>query len=234
MIRNRQATRDRLLASAEQQLIKKGFQAMGVNAIAARAGIDKVLIYRYFGGFEGLLEAMATEREIWPTLTLPQDSSESAAPADSPEDVDAEFRERLAATPGPVLWQLVSAHVEELRRSSLAREVLVWSAADLNVLTKSQIKTRRRQLREIQDAITTAAPSGLSIQGVSPAALYTFAWQAQVFALVENHRKENYKPKDWRVFDELRTGLFGATAQAKSSSKSKSKKPRQKDKKKRK
>ena len=38
-------------------LEQDGFEKMGVNLVARRAGIDKVLIYRYFGSFDGLLSA---------------------------------------------------------------------------------------------------------------------------------------------------------------------------------
>lgn len=41
-----------------------GCGAIGVNAVAQRAGADKVLIYRYFGDLDGLLENVAT-KQIW-------------------------------------------------------------------------------------------------------------------------------------------------------------------------
>lgn len=56
--RNRQATEAALLKAAKDILTRDGFQALGVNEIARHAGVDKVLIYRYFGGLEGLSERL--------------------------------------------------------------------------------------------------------------------------------------------------------------------------------
>ena len=39
-------------------LAEAGFAGLGVNGLARRSGSDKQLIYRYFGGIEGVLEAL--------------------------------------------------------------------------------------------------------------------------------------------------------------------------------
>ncbi|RJF88756.1 TetR/AcrR family transcriptional regulator [Oleomonas cavernae] len=51
--RDRAATQARLVAAAGNVLARDGFAALGVNRIAVEAGCDKVLIYRYFGGWKG-------------------------------------------------------------------------------------------------------------------------------------------------------------------------------------
>lgn len=61
MIRNRAATEARLLAAAKEHLELHGFMHFGINTVAARAGADKVLIYRYFGGQQGLLKALGQD-----------------------------------------------------------------------------------------------------------------------------------------------------------------------------
>ncbi len=50
--RDRAQTGAAILAAAEAQLAEAGFRAFGVNAVARRAGCDKQLIYRYYGGME--------------------------------------------------------------------------------------------------------------------------------------------------------------------------------------
>lgn len=55
--RDRAATEERILAAVGQVLARDGFAAGGVNAVAREAGVDKVLICRYFGGLPGLLRA---------------------------------------------------------------------------------------------------------------------------------------------------------------------------------
>ncbi len=55
---NREDTTDRILNAALEILAAEGFAALGINPIARRAEADKQLIYRYFGGLEGLLQAL--------------------------------------------------------------------------------------------------------------------------------------------------------------------------------
>ena len=49
-----------------KMLAENGFESIGINAVAREAQVDKVLIYRYFGGLPGLLKAYAEEADYWP------------------------------------------------------------------------------------------------------------------------------------------------------------------------
>lgn len=57
MQRSRFETEKRLIEAVGQLITEDGFEQIGINRIASRSGINKILIYRYFGGLEGLLEA---------------------------------------------------------------------------------------------------------------------------------------------------------------------------------
>ena len=59
--RDRAASERALVAAAAEVLAEAGFQGFGVNAVARAAGLDKQLIYRYFGGVEGLIAAVGEE-----------------------------------------------------------------------------------------------------------------------------------------------------------------------------
>lgn len=65
--RDRAQTEQRLIAAVGQLLAEQGFQAIGVNAIARKAGVDKVLIYRYFDGLPKLLESYGRSSNFWPS-----------------------------------------------------------------------------------------------------------------------------------------------------------------------
>lgn len=75
--KNKEQTKRRILRTVEQLLVDEGFSALGINRIAAEAGIAKVLIYRYFGDLEGLLDAFVKSPDFWPTreeiIDLPLD-----------------------------------------------------------------------------------------------------------------------------------------------------------------
>ena len=66
--RDREATEARILNAVGEVLARDGFGAIGVNAIAKQAGVDKVLIYRYFGGLPELLAEWGRSGRFWPRV----------------------------------------------------------------------------------------------------------------------------------------------------------------------
>ena len=64
--RHREGTEKNLL-EAVGTLLASG-EAVGINAVAKQADVDKVLVYRYFGDLDGLLRAYATSTNFWPSL----------------------------------------------------------------------------------------------------------------------------------------------------------------------
>lgn len=59
--RNAEATRGRILAAAEAIFAEEGFNGARVDAIAARAQINKQMLYHYFGDKEGLYVAVVRQ-----------------------------------------------------------------------------------------------------------------------------------------------------------------------------
>ncbi|UFH57997.1 TetR/AcrR family transcriptional regulator [Spirosoma sp. KNUC1025] len=47
-----------LLQAARETVLFQGVDQIGVKAIATRSGKNKVLVYRYFGGWNGIIEAL--------------------------------------------------------------------------------------------------------------------------------------------------------------------------------
>jgi AcrR family transcriptional regulator len=79
MTRDRFATRAAILESAAELIAAHGVNALGVNALAQAAGCDKVLIYRYFGGLDGVLATLGVERMLWPRVEVGSDGDASLA-----------------------------------------------------------------------------------------------------------------------------------------------------------
>ena len=48
-----------LIEAVSTIITEEGFSKIGINKIARTAGCDKVLIYRYFGGLDGLIAVWA-------------------------------------------------------------------------------------------------------------------------------------------------------------------------------
>ncbi len=63
----RRATQNRIMDAFERVLLAEGVEGLGINAIVAEAGVGKGLIYKYFGGLDGLAEAWLERSELNPS-----------------------------------------------------------------------------------------------------------------------------------------------------------------------
>lgn len=135
--RDAEATRGRILEAVGKLLVREGFGALGVNAVAREAGTDKVLIYRYFGGMEGLVEAWARDTDFWPTVAEVLGTAPEQEPA------------RLAAG-------LLKRHVQALRKRPHTLAILAWETALDHPLNTILAKVREERAAEL----LTALPPG--------------------------------------------------------------------------
>jgi AcrR family transcriptional regulator len=67
--RNRAKTTQRIIEALEEVIAERGLEGVGVNRVAEKANVSKVLIYRYFGGMEGLLEYYVKMGKLFPIFT---------------------------------------------------------------------------------------------------------------------------------------------------------------------
>lgn len=65
--RDRQATETAILNAFGRVLLREGVTKVGVNGVAKEAGVNKVLIYRYFGGLPQLAYEWARCSDFWPS-----------------------------------------------------------------------------------------------------------------------------------------------------------------------
>ncbi len=63
--KDRGLTARRLLDAVGEIIIKDGFDKVGVNAIASKAGVSKVLIYRYFGSVDNMIVEYLSQNDFW-------------------------------------------------------------------------------------------------------------------------------------------------------------------------
>lgn len=118
--RDRAATEERILASVGTVLARDGFVAVGVNAIAREAGVDKVLIYRYFGGLAELLQAWGASGRFWPRVA----------------DLLGDDPKAILSLPMAERYARFFEHfVDELRARPLTVEILAAELTHRNELT---------------------------------------------------------------------------------------------------
>jgi AcrR family transcriptional regulator len=114
--RDREATERRILDAAGRVIARDGFRGLGVNAVAREAGVDKVLIYRYFGGIEALLDTWGRE-----VLGVAEPVPHPATPTTSAAD-------RAAAS--------LIGFARAARLNPQALEVMRWELVEDNALTR--------------------------------------------------------------------------------------------------
>lgn len=114
--RDRDATATRLLDAAADLLAQEGFVGLTVNALARRAGCDKVLIYRYFGGLEGVMDALGARLDLWIRPTPPAQDA--------------------AAGYGPVMGTVLLDYLRALRANLLVKRILAWELVQDDELTR--------------------------------------------------------------------------------------------------
>jgi AcrR family transcriptional regulator len=119
-IRDRETTRARLIEAVGTLLAREGFTGLGVNAVAREAKVDKVLIYRYFGGLPELIVAFGREGNFWPSI------KELAGG-------DVVAFGQLA--PAEQLSQLGKNFMAAIRTRPLTQEILAWEMIERNELT---------------------------------------------------------------------------------------------------
>lgn len=130
--RNRDETRAAILAAAQALLAEEGFSGFGVNALARRSGFDKQLIYRYFGGLDGLVEALGEALAGWVATHL--------API-------------LAGNVGPSYGDLVEAvmlaYLDALQGDSLMQKLVAWELSDPSPQVRRLSDQRARAMGDL-------------------------------------------------------------------------------------
>lgn len=150
MPRNSQQTRKKIIAAVGRLLSRSGFRNLGINAIAREAGVDKVLIYRYFGGIPDLLRAYAEEGDFWPTA----------------EDLLAGFRGQLPPNNADLAAKLLIEFGRALRRRPITQEIMRWELLERNELTDALAHYREEQGMKLIRMVRDARGLDLDIQAL--------------------------------------------------------------------
>lgn len=134
--RDREATERRLIAAIGKLIGEEGFEKIGVNAVAARSGVSKILIYRYFGSVEGLMAAYIRQHDFWLNF---------------PDEIPG--REQL---PG-YLKRMFREHISRLRGDVSLRRLCRWELSTDNDLIR-QLREQREHAGMVRiDQVCTSA-----------------------------------------------------------------------------
>lgn len=129
----KEQTKEKLVSSVGKVLAREGFKGLGVNKVAREAGVDKVLVYRYFDGLPNLVLEYSNTCDFWPTVKELLGSEPEKIKALSPDRQVAEFFKSFVAA---------------LRKRPVTLDILAWEVLERNELTKQLEDIRIRTVLE--------------------------------------------------------------------------------------
>jgi len=182
MSKNRNQTEQNILLAVEQILLNQGFSFIGINAIARQAKCDKVLIYRYFNGLNGLLERFAESRELWWSI----------------DEIVTETKQDISNYTLPEYLELIlKRHINSIQQKPLTQEIMAWELSEHNPLTISLARLRAERgmllLKQVREFYQQPNIDIGGILGIFGAAIN------YLIIRTRNTTLENAKEEWWRL-----------------------------------
>jgi AcrR family transcriptional regulator len=141
---NREDTKERILAAGLLLLAAEGFAALGVNSLARKSGADKQLIYRYFGGLDGVLAALGEK--------VAQDMTEAL------HNALPEPSEQPQGSYGQIAQQMLLALLQHLRADAAYRQLRLMEVTAPGALTEAFAQARGQVLGDWVRSRTAGVP----------------------------------------------------------------------------
>lgn len=153
IIKNRQATEQILVDAVGELIEESGFENLGINAVAAKAGVSKMLIYRYFNSLDGLIAAYVQQNDYWINFSEQLPDEEHVG-----EFIKRIFKKQIEMLRSDYTlrrlfrWELVSNNklVQELREKREAKGV--WLVDAVSRLTQHP----QRETAAVASLVTAA------------------------------------------------------------------------------
>lgn len=128
--RNKEETKRKLTDAVGAIILRDGFSAIGVNAVAREAGVDKVLIYRYFDDLEGLLKSYVLQKDYFSNIAATL--SKSAAIETRGEAVS-------------LAKKIFFGQLQDILSNRELQEIILWELNSKNEVSAAMAKEREAQ-----------------------------------------------------------------------------------------
>jgi len=129
MVKNKEATKKRIYEALEQIIKEGGVSAIGINNIAKTAGVDKVLIYRYFGGLGELLKDFIKQKDYFTNFIINEISLDKLKTGKSKK----EFLKSVSLN-----------QYNYIKGDTVFAEILIWELSVKNEITEYIAQERER------------------------------------------------------------------------------------------
>lgn len=119
--KDRTSTEQKLLDAVGEVIKNEGFEKVGVNNIASKSGVSKVLIYRYFGSLDNLILTYLERVDFWKNFSI-----------EFPKDQDLK----------QFLKQVFKNQLFQLKENELLKNLQRWELTVNNSITE-KLKLKR-------------------------------------------------------------------------------------------
>jgi len=149
----KEATKEKLIQAVGKVLKREGYQGMTAQKLAREAGVDKSLIYRYFGEVDNLVEIFLLREDYWATKAKTVNDALSGMEDLSVKDLVNFFLEK---------------QLEVVSSDEVVQKVMLWSISENHPLMEKLIRQREEtgsDLFKVTDTIFEG--SGVNYRAVS-------------------------------------------------------------------
>jgi AcrR family transcriptional regulator len=151
-MRDKARTMQRLVAAVGAVIRAEGFGGLGVNRVAAEAGVDKVLLYRYFGSLELLLKEYVSASDYY-----------KAASTQVPALMNATTSREIHKAGS----EIVLEQLRRLRASPDLQEIYRYELTTDDPVTRSLAEQREREGMTITSMVEERiVPSGRDLSAI--------------------------------------------------------------------
>ncbi len=167
MTRNREQTQQRLLEAVHELISNEGLGQVRINRVASQANVNKVLIYRYFGGVDGLLKAYYEQYQ--PFVAAP--------PIDITELAGAPLSQFFEACCEYILAEFRLLRANPQAQQVLRNELLGGQPAEQNPVAAQKQAQLEQMVAQLGQLINSTYGASFSTVILSAMTLLTFMAQ---------------------------------------------------------
>jgi AcrR family transcriptional regulator len=183
--RDRGRTERKLVEAAIGIIREEGFAGLGVNAVAERAGVSKVLIYRYFGDLDGLYRAVAEA----------VDPLQSRTAERMLDDIDDD------ASVEDVVRRMVRDLHAALSVDELTKQLLIWELSHENAITRAFSAARERTGLELTERFRTTLAARDDVGDLDVNALLALLTAGVFYLTLRSERVDSFNGVDIATAD---------------------------------
>lgn len=151
-LREKSRTMHRLVMAVGEVIQKQGYSGLNISNISKKAGVDRKLVYTYFGSLDNLIETYIRQKDYWNTKA---------------KDVI----ERLSQDPRPIdadkMTSLLQGQFETILADRSLQKIIHWEIGEKNeILSKladSREETGEHLLRNLDPYFE---PKGIDLRAV--------------------------------------------------------------------